>query len=679
MADDIRENEADNNKVVLSNENWINAKRLAEIYKKSFLSYISKVEPRIRKKKYNLYIRGLRNRIFYGNSGKAVCNVIPDIRGEYLALKHFSKNEVKNRKSLIDGVVKKLAIKEIDFLSHKKSWQDISDFLDYLEKDNKLVNRIWPIEEKYSSYENRRIREQILDLVQTDPTVEFPKTRQMDRHFYLHLGPTNSGKTYESIQRLKSAKHGVYLGPLRLLALEIYDTLTDAGVKCSMITGEEHINVEDCTVFSQTIETLDIEDIYDVAVIDEGQMINDTNRGHAWSRAVLGVKAKEVHVCASTNVEALLVGIIKACGDSYEIIYHERKTELTVEDTEIDLSPENINKYILKGDCLITFSKKTVMDLAARLEMAGIKVSVIYGKLPPENRKKEVYRFTKGETDVVVATDAIGMGVNLPIRRIVMTANQKYDGKEQRKLLPDEVYQIVGRAGRFGIYETGYVTSTIPGYNEKLRRILSNPLPDISRARLGFPKVLLDFDEDLDAIIRTWESIKANPPYEKISTKEMLYLYDTLKIYSRSFAQVPDGDDNHTLFGMISVPIDIGNPDVVKKWVDYCKNYAATPRLAFPELPYMRKGHELEAYETYYKLLDLYHLFSIHMGKDMEEERLRSEKDWTQERIESIIIGSKNKFVRRCRYCGMTLPLEGGSRFCEDCFAIRRMSYEIKS
>ena len=113
-----------------------------------------------------------------------------------------------------------------------------------------------------------------------------------------------------------------------------------------------------------------------------------------------------------------------------------------------------------KGDALIVFSKRRVLELAKLLKEKGQRVSVIYGDLPPEVRKMQYHDFVEGDSSILVSTDAIGMGVNLPIRRIIFMNDRKFDGEEVRKLTSQEVKQIAGRAGRKGIYETGYVAGT---------------------------------------------------------------------------------------------------------------------------------------------------------------------------------------------------------------------------
>ena len=578
----------------------------------------------------------------------------------------------KHTEEEMDRLISTLAAKDWEILALSRSDDAIESYLDYVAdpRNRHIITKAAPIEDKFKKFYDRKIRFQIMGLVQTDPTAEYVETRAMVRNFHLHVGPTNSGKTYEAIQHLKEAQKGVYLSPLRLLALEIYDTLNDAGTPTSMRTGEEHITVENSRVLSQTVETLNLDDEYDIAVIDECQMIADPERGAAWSRAILGVRAKEVYLLSSDNVTELLTEIIDTCGDKYDITHHERKTGLVVEDRPFELSESNkiTRSQVKPGDCYILFSKKRVLDLAARFEMMGIKASVIYGKLPPETRKSEVRRFATGETKIVISTDAIGMGINLPIQRIIFAESWKFDGQTRRDLKPDEILQIAGRAGRFGKYDIGYVNTTDPDFLPVLKKTIGKPLPQIRSAILGFPRMLVNLDASLSEISTVWYNIHPQAPYEKMKIDRMLTLYRTLKDQSLDFDLIYGDSDNKkdVIYDMISCPIDEGNPRVLDQWVQYCLTYAADISLEKPSYP--RGGHnELEKLETYYKLLELYHLFSVHMGKIMDEDWLMEEKKNTELLIEDYLSGNKNKFIKRCKDCGRQLPMGYGFERCESC------------
>ena len=165
-------------------------------------------------------------------------------------------------------------------------------------------------------------------------------------------------------------------------------------------------------------------------------------------------RAPEVHICMAPEAKDVIITLIKDCNDTYEVLEHKRDTELIFEDKKFDL-----NKDVKPGDALVVLGKKKALAVSAQLLNNNIKTSIIYGSLPYSTRKKQFERFLDGETEVIVCTDAIGMGVNLPIKRIVFLETRKYDGVSLRKLNVSEIKQIAGRAGRKGIYNKGYVAT----------------------------------------------------------------------------------------------------------------------------------------------------------------------------------------------------------------------------
>ena len=182
--------------------------------------------------------------------------------------------------------------------------------------------------------------------------------------------------------------------------------------------------------------------------------------------------------------------LIELCGDTFEIRSYERKTALVCEEEPFDF-PDDVRA----GDALIVFTKRAVLDIAGRLERQGIRTSVIYGSLPPEIRRRQIRMFSAGETRVVVSTDAIGMGLNLPVRRIVFVQTEKFDGKETRPLKTEEIRQIAGRAGRFGLYDTGYINAVGKEALSYIREHAAMQEDEVEHVTLGFPQVLLDMAE----------------------------------------------------------------------------------------------------------------------------------------------------------------------------------------
>lgn len=277
----------------------------------------------------------------------------------------------------------------------------------------------------------------------------FPVARMMRRSFKAITGPTNSGKTKEALDSLKEAESGCYLAPLRLLAMEAYDEMNASGVLCSLITGEETIIVQGAKHVASTIEAADFSTPVDVAIIDEFQMLADDQRGWAWTQAVVGVPAKKVFAIGSAEALPILRKLTTRLGDSLETASKERLSALSA--SEYAVKPRDAEA----GDAFIAFSRKDVLRIAEELKRSGKRPAVIYGALSPEARRLQAKSFMSGESDVVVATDAIGMGVNLPIKRVIFSSIEKFDGKAVRMLRATEAKQIAGRAGRYGIHERG--------------------------------------------------------------------------------------------------------------------------------------------------------------------------------------------------------------------------------
>lgn len=287
----------------------------------------------------------------------------------------------------------------------------------------------------------------------------FPLARSLEREIHFRVGGTNSGKTHGALEALKAAKSGIYLAPLRLLAMEIRDRLSAAGIACSLMTGEEHDIVPGATHTACTVEMLDPSQEVEVAVIDEIQMLEDEARGWAWTSALIGTPAKNVYVCGGASVLEPCLNVITAVGERHTVTRLERQTPLSVMAAPVNSGKKSRNtpNGIQAGDAIIAFSRKDVLTWSARLRQRGFTVSTIYGALAPEVRRREAERFASGSSEIVVATDAIGLGLNLPIRRVIFSTCAKYDGRSTRSLYPVEVQQIGGRAGRMGLHPQGFV------------------------------------------------------------------------------------------------------------------------------------------------------------------------------------------------------------------------------
>ncbi|HUG23513.1 helicase-related protein [Piscinibacter sp.] len=278
----------------------------------------------------------------------------------------------------------------------------------------------------------------------------FDKARRLQRSVTLYVGPPNSGKTHAAFERLAQALDGAYLAPLRLLALEGRDRLVARGVPCSLLTGEENVPAPEARVVSSTIEMVGTNTPIDVAVIDEAQMIFDASRGWAWTQAIVAVPANELIIICSDYAVPAIEKLLTLCGERCEVRHFDRKQHV-----ERLARPVPVSALQL-GDAVVAFSRRDVLMLRDQIAASGHPVSVIYGALPPEVRRREAERFATGESHILVATDAIGMGLNLPIQRVLFSTMTKFDGQDDRPLSESEVHQIAGRAGRFGMHEEGF-------------------------------------------------------------------------------------------------------------------------------------------------------------------------------------------------------------------------------
>ncbi|KAK3390420.1 P-loop containing nucleoside triphosphate hydrolase protein [Podospora didyma] len=278
----------------------------------------------------------------------------------------------------------------------------------------------------------------------------FPEARSIQRTVHLHVGPTNSGKTYNALKALEAARTGIYAGPLRLLAHEIFTRFTAMGKPCALITGEEQRVPDNVDQYfsSCTVEMAPLGQKVDVAVIDEIQMIAKSDRGWAWTQAFLGIQAKELHLCGEDRAVDIIQALCEMTGDKCVVHRYERLNALKTMDESLDGKLSNLQK----GDAVVAFSRVTLHSLKQSIENAtGRRCAIVYGGLPPETRAQQASLFNDptNDYDFLVASDAIGMGLNLEIKRVIFERSAKFDGFAHRQLRISEVKQIGGRAGRY--------------------------------------------------------------------------------------------------------------------------------------------------------------------------------------------------------------------------------------
>ncbi|XP_017081726.1 ATP-dependent RNA helicase SUV3 homolog, mitochondrial isoform X2 [Drosophila eugracilis] len=323
------------------------------------------------------------------------------------------------------------------------------------------------------------------------PANWYSNARAITRKIVFHAGPTNSGKTFHAMERFLKAKSGVYCGPLKLLATEVYNKANELGTNCDLVTGEERkFGISESSPANHvacTVEMTSVNTPYEVGVIDEIQQIRDPQRGWAWTRAFLGLIADEVHVCGEPGALDLLQKICETTGETVEVKRYDRLTELTVENSALG-SLDNV----VPGDCIVCFSKHDIYSVSREIEARGKEVAVIYGGLPPGTKLAQAAKFNDpaNSCKVMVATDAIGMGLNLSIRRIIFyslikpTMNERGE-REIDTISVSSALQIAGRAGRFHTqWEHGFVTALKPEDLKTLQCILAQTPDPLKQAGL---------------------------------------------------------------------------------------------------------------------------------------------------------------------------------------------------
>ncbi|MEH7442188.1 DEAD/DEAH box helicase [Bacillus sp. JJ1122] len=504
--------------------------------------------------------------------------------------------------------------------------------------------------------ERKRKKEEEARMLEDIFAREYNPSLRRNVRYILHIGETNTGKTHHALERMKEAKSGLYLAPLRLLALEVYEKLNTEGVPCSLKTGEEEKPVEGAAHISCTVEMFHEKDFYHVVVIDESQMIADKDRGFSWYKAITKANAEEVHIIGSKNIKSIMMDLLE--DNLMEIYEYTRDIPLQVENKEFSLN------YTKKGDALVCFSRRQVLENASKLQNSGRQVSMIYGSMPPETRKKQMDRFIKGETTVVVATDAIGMGLNLPIRRIVFLENEKFDGTRRRRLTSQEVKQIAGRAGRKGIYNVGKVAFTSDiNIMAKLLEKEDDPVAIFSIAPTsGIFERFQKYYRSLGVFFELWDQFESPKGTKKASLSEERELYEYVRD-TEIEARLPMMD----LYGFLHLPFSSKEPALIEQWLETIKAIVAGTELPEPVI----KTASLEELELSYKAIGLHLLFLYKLGRKTEAvywERLRT---GLSDDVHEFLKTEVKNYKKKCRHCGKGIHVESPYQICDGCHSAR--------
>lgn len=476
------------------------------------------------------------------------------------------------------------------------------------------------------------------------------------RHVYLHIGPTNSGKTHAALQRLAASNKGLYLAPLRLLAWEAAERLNEGGCPTNLLTGEEFIPVEGARVISATTEMFP-HDIYEVVVIDEAQMVGDPDRGWAWLRAMIQADTEELHVCAAPNAEAFLLKMFEELGDHVYVKHNQRLVPLRPHAHAIPLD------RLPERSAVVAFSRAAVLQLKAEIEAVHKKpCAVIYGALPPDVRREQARRVRSGECPYVVATDAIGMGINFPVDHVFLTEVVKYDGKTERPLTAAEVLQIIGRAGRFGLSQAGWYGSTSPANHQYLlETALEQPLPVTSAYLQPTAQQLALFNGRLAKRLELWQQFVAPLVPEFINIAPLEQMIALAKALPPKLEA-----DLQQAYMLVTAPVSRESETYWQAVVGALETGKKAPP---PEHPpeEIHNDVDLKAAEVSLKQHELC-LWLQRRGVPCRigEHRVRGNRDRIAAAMNAAL--ARGVSVGGCRVCGRTLPPGYRFRICGPCY-----------
>ena len=255
------------------------------------------------------------------------------------------------------------------------------------------------------------------------------------------LGPTNTGKTHLAIETMLSFDTGMIGFPLRLLAREVYDkVIKNTGLdKVALITGEEKIIPPNAKYFLCTVESMPIDKQLDFVAVDEIQMCADHERGHIFTDRLLNLRGTKLTMLMGSNT---VKNIISNLDDDIEFINRNRLSKLSY------TGHKKISR-IQRKTAIIAFSAEEVYAIAELIRRQKGGAAIVMGSLSPKTRNAQVELYQSGDVDFLVATDAIGMGINMDLDQVYFSNLKKFDGRKLRKLNLSEIGQIAGRAGRY--------------------------------------------------------------------------------------------------------------------------------------------------------------------------------------------------------------------------------------
>ena len=358
------------------------------------------------------------------------------------------------------------------------------------------------------------------------------------------LGPTNTGKTHYAIERMLSYKSGIIGLPLRLLAREVYDKIVSLrGVsKVALLTGEERIIPHKAQYWVCTVEAMPEGLHNDFLAVDEIQLANDPERGHIFTDRLL--RSRGAHETLFLGSETMRNPIKSLVPDAH-FISRERLSNL------VYTGSKKISRIPARS-AIVGFSVDSVYSIAEILRRLKGGAAVVMGALSPRTRNAQVDLYQNGDVDYLVATDAIGMGLNLDINHVAFSSLSKFDGRRSRNLAPNELAQIAGRAGRGMNNGTFGVTGDAKPLDTKVATSIMEHRFSPQKT-LQWRNANLEFGS-IERLIQSLEILPDNPSLIKARDSDDLLALKTLAQSETIISRVTDPATVKLLWKVCSIP-----------------------------------------------------------------------------------------------------------------------------
>ena len=497
--------------------------------------------------------------------------------------------------------------------------------------------------------------------------IRLPERRTPPETVVAHLGPTNSGKTHDALAFLAERGRGVYAGPLRMLAQEAHRRLSAqlGPGKVGLVTGEERVD-EHATILCCTVEMAPASG--DVLVLDEVQWADDEERGAAWTQLLLAGEYRHLRLLGALDA----LPLVRHAFPGAELRVHERKLPL-------EFVGARQLRALTPGTVVVAFSRRAVLALAGEINrLQPDRVAVLYGAMPLASRREEIDRFLHGAAAVCVATDVLGHGVNLPCETLLFAETTKFDGVERRDLLPWELAQIAGRAGRFGLVERGHVGVLVgvPWANADPGLVESALEPHVSlpeghrgyrivdEARIGprLGDLGVDDPRELDAALAAWHRVATRQwAHESwLAVESLAPIRGRLAIVMRHLRERGRRLGLEETWQLVNAPIDPEGGELLGVLaLAVAGDRAQRPLLQFLLDTSRLRDATLEEAEEAGRVASILRWFALQypgVGGVTIERAAELERAAAERVVRRLAVEVRDGTIGRCRSCGRSCP-----------------------